>query len=337
MTRIRETDGDAEGNDADSASVGALNLAHTIGTINELHYKTGRTMAKKSHLLRGPLLPNSSIAIELTLAVLFAGISVVTLVGWGAIRTSYGLFTFDPIAALVTIGSVVVGPAAVGGLVVGQIGYLAIQGIVPVWESVGYVVLGGFVQLLWRRTGTTPQSAPDGTRPRRRVREFAFVAAVAALGAATVTSWGYEVTGAYPFFPTVVVVGAGLFGSVGVGVGILAVVRRLADKERWRSTVEAFGPQRRVLPEGDGLPIRFTVAVLALWVLLGSIVGVWFQVVGLVPPFHFRVRNLSHLLLFKEPGPFEGGTVLQMVLGTTLLTLWTLALRQQRLSADGEG
>ncbi|MDS0300292.1 hypothetical protein NDI76_16215 [Halogeometricum sp. S1BR25-6] len=238
-----------------------------------------------------------------------------------------GPLVFRPVPGLVAVAGLVGGPAAVVGSTLGYLAYRIVTGVPAVWESVGLLVLGLLTYLLWNRFGSVRHQHPLRAPPLVQAREFAVAVGIASLGAAVVSSWGYEIAGTLPFFPTALFVATEYAASAVVWGGlVLVAVPRFVSEERWRAMVDAIRPTEDGRTGESRTWVVVTAAILFAWFLLGSAISGWFQVVELVPPFHLRLRGLDPLLVFTEAGPFgRGGVILQIAVGTTLATLWILS------------
>lgn len=173
------------------------------------------------------------------LALLGCALCLWTMVLRGALTVNLGPVVLQPLPALVALVGLLGGPVAVAGCVIGFIAYQTLQGVPSAWEGVGYLVLGVSTYVLWGRFGQVRFRKPPQLRSSAEIREFLVVALLGALSSAVVTTWGYEIFGAFPFYPTALFVTLGQFASVAlVGGFVLAVVPRVVGESRWRVAVE---------------------------------------------------------------------------------------------------
>lgn len=237
----------------------------------------------------------------------------------GVTWASVGPFTLRPVPALVAATAVVAGPAAVVGTVVGYLCYQFVYGVFALWETAGYLLLGTLVVLFWHDVRPAHSEGISAGRHRH----FAVAVATASLWGATLTTLGLELLGRARFFPTFAFFAVDLLFS-GLTLGGVAYVAfsRLSD------TGSLLASLRRVQPlvertERPSRTFRFELlAVPFAWFLIGSVVSIGFQTVELIPRFHFRVRGLGTLAVFKETWLFgRGGSTVLVAGGAVCLAL----------------
>lgn len=238
-----------------------------------------------------------------------SALTLVLLELFGVAWASLGPFTVRPLPALVATTAIVGGPAAVVGTVIGYLCYQLVYGVFAVWETVGYLLLGTLVVLFWH--GVRSAYSEDAASGRHL--HFAVVVATASLWAATLTAWGLELTGRARFFPAFAFFAADALISA-LTLGGVAYVAF----ERLSGTNSLLASLRRVQPlvertERPTRAFRFELLAVPLaWFLVGSVASIGFQTVELIPRFHFRLRGLGALTVFKETWLFgqDGRTVL---------------------------
>ena len=243
---------------------------------------------------------------------------------------SFGPLTLQPLPMFVVLTGLVAGVAGVTGATVGYVGYQAIQGLVAIWGGLGLFTMGLLASLSWGALSRTETNDVPAVRSVNQAFEFLGVTLIACLGGATIAAWGYEVSGQLTFYPTAVfTVLSWILSTVVGGAVVLGTISLLVSTPRWRRLVRTLRPEYSALPDDRRSWLVITTVLITVWFLLGSFVSLGFQVVELVPPFHLRLRELSPLLFFTDTGPFnQGGATLQLALGTSMLTLWTISLRR---------
>jgi len=273
-----------------------------------------------------PLSRSGAVFVAAGAALVTAG----TLHARQLLTVGVGPLAIGPVPAVIALAGLLFGPVAVVGSIVGYLGDQALQGFFPLWAAAGYLALGLLVRFFWGSLGTRANLTRPQLTSVSQLWTFVLAATLASLSAATLVAWGYEITGRFPFFPTVLSDGLARTLSVVIGGGVgLAVAPRLLGKDRWQSAVQPFDSRRHY--RGDHTPswIALTGVFLFAWVAIGSVTSIGFQIVELVPPFHLRLRGLDPLVLFKASGPFSGGgTTLQLGLGVTVMSLWFFSLRR---------
>jgi|GEM_PF-5987965 len=269
------------------------------------------------------------------IALIAALVTAVILQAQALLTVSLGPIVIGPISVLVTVAGVLVGPIAVIGCVVGYLVHSAAYGFFPLLDASGHVALGLLVSLFWGGF----KASESRNRTVYRFRAFLAAAVIASFAAATFVTWGYEVTGRFPFFPNVVFIGLGNTLSVLIGGSIaFAVLSILLNNRKWQSMLRAVNLDRYPRNVWESPEIRISAGFLFAWMLIGSVVSIGFQIVELVPPYHIRVRSLDLLLLLHESGPFDhGGATLHLGLGVTVISLWLISLRRYRTATAESG
>jgi len=275
-----------------------------------------------SGLLSGTM-GSSRVLSAVGMAVLCA--AVLELLGptWVA----FGPIALGPVPALVA-GGILLGPATVVGAVAGYVGYHAVHGTLVPWETLGFLSFGLVGWYCWSSFGDT-DADPPVLRSAGGMARFAAVTVVGALWGAGIVGWGHELTGQASFFPTApffaaaVALPATVFGALAASASVLL-----------RDPIGTPPFPRRETAHG---PMAATVLVVPVaWVVLGSLASIAFQMIGLVPSFHLRVRDLSALLVFNDAGTFgPGGVAVQAALGTVCLVLLAAVLRRRLRATAG--
>ncbi|WP_143095509.1 hypothetical protein [Halopelagius inordinatus] len=248
-----------------------------------------------------------------------SALTLVLLELFGVTWASVGPFTFQPLPGLVAAGAVVAGPAAVVGTIVGYLCYQFVYGVFALWETAGYLLLGALVVVFWHGA----RSAYSGDTAAGRYLHFAIVAATASLWAATLTTWGLELAGRGRFFPAFAFFTVdALFSTLTLGGAVYVAFERLSGTDGLLASLRRVQPLIE-LTERPTRAFRFEIlAVPFAWFLVGSTVSIGFQTVELVPRFHFRLRGLGALTVFKETWLFgRGGTTVLAAGGAACLVL----------------
>lgn len=231
-----------------------------------------------------------------------------------------GPIALGPLPALLA-GAMLAGPLAVVGTVAGYVGYHAVHATLSLWEPLGFLAFGLVGWFVWRPSAESTVGSLGSTGGAAR---FAVAVVLGALWGAGLVGWGHELTGQANFYPTApFFVADTVLPALAVGALAAGVLAALGDRFDVLPAARSGASLRSVAPS--------TVVVTPLvWVALGSLASVAFQVLALVPAFHFRVRDLGALLVLTDAGVVgPGGVAVQVALGVVCLVVLVASLRRQ--------
>lgn len=285
----------------------------------------------KGLLERLPDALSSSLIGLLMMVVTVVSIGVFQITG--SLTLGQGLLVVQPVLALVAAASLLGGPMAVTGSVLGYVGYLAFWGTVPVWQGAEYLAFGFLIHIYATRSSLHDSS--HSLRSGRDLLVISSVLGIAAFGSAALFNWAGAVTGQVPFYPTVLVSGFSRAISALIGVVLsLGVIPRLLGDQSWQSITRRLRSRSQRWNTPHGAWIIVSAGLLIAWLVLGSSVSIGFQLFDVVPT-QVRMR-FEFLVLFTETGPLGSAqSGIQLGIGVTVLSLWLISLYRYSVLSSG--
>ena len=267
------------------------------------------------------------IALELGVGTATTSLTLLVLAFSGVAWVGIGPVVLGPLPAILAVGGVLVGPAAVVGGTLGLFLYQLLHAVVAPLELLEALLFGATVAFVWN---SFESAETRERRPLSRLARLTAAVGVASLWTAVVYAFAVQLTGTFSFYPTAAFVALSTaLSAVLVGGPFLtaaAVLSKVVDLPRLTTVTQAMLRFR----SGTGREVVGPLSAVALgWFVLGSGLSIGFQLTELIPAFHFRLRDLGYLLFLKSEAMGHGGATVQVGLGVACLVLSAFVVRRR--------
>ena len=248
---------------------------------------------------------------------------VLSLVFNGTITAFGSSYSPHFAAGGVLVLSLLFGPAAAWGSVLGYLGVDIAHGVLgfsSVFGVVGHFLLAYLGYNLWGNLEPLSSGSEPTMRSRQQIVEYAALAFISLSALITITAWGHVILGILPYFVTVTALLTNHFvPAVVVGPIVLYVFY-----PRLRASDLVY---RGILGSESSMWRTYAASfVLVSWLLLGSVISIGYQIYRQVPYQSFVRRDLESVRAFAEVAFGSTGGRIQAVLGSVLFSALLLVL-----------
>ncbi|MDQ2072306.1 hypothetical protein RBH20_07095 [Haloarcula sp. H-GB4] len=254
-------------------------------------------------------------------AVLLAGVELLTASPLAI--TGPFIFVF-PEMTIAAVSGMLLGPLALIGIGLGVLFDIFLTGVSPLTDLL-LLTVGGWCALF--TTERRYRERLGETQLIMLLREYGLRGTGAVLFSAAVFSWVYVITNTGRFYPRALVLLVNLFVSVvllgGIAISLCYPLFRNSRLYEGLSTIRAVS-EKGSFPRTPGRSLSF---VSIVWLLTGSGISVFFDVLDLVPRFVFRRRGIEALLSLKQISvATDSGQTVQILYGGVMLGLLIVLL-----------
>ena len=255
-------------------------------------------------------------------AVLLAGVELLTVSP--LVVTGPFVFVF-PELTIAAVSGMLLGPIALIGIGLGVLLDIFLTGVSPLTDLL-LLTIGGWCALFT----TEPKYRREDVEENQLtmfLQDYGLIGTGAVLFSAAVFSWAYVITDTGRFYPRALVLLVNLLLSV-VFLGGIAIVLcypffRTPRLRKELSAIHTVSKKERFPTPPSRSVLLFSIT----WLLVGSAISVFFDVLDLVPRFVFRRRDIESVLFVKQiSAATDGGQTIQILYGGVMLGLLIVLL-----------
>lgn len=255
-------------------------------------------------------------------AVLLAGVEL--LIVSPLVVTGPFIFVF-PEVTIAAVSGMLLGPIALIGIGLGVLFDIFLTGVSPLTDLL-LLTIGGWCALFTTERKYRGENV-EGNQVIMFLRDYGLTGTGAVLFSAAVFSWVYVITDTGRFYPRALVLLVNLLLSV-VFLGGIAIVLcypffRNHRLRKELSAIHTASKKERITAP----PNRSVLLLSIIWLLVGSGISVFFDVLDLVPRFVFRRWDIESMLFLKQIGAAtDSGQTVQILYGGVMLGLLIVLL-----------